>query len=245
LLLVRDGRDAQFVAALDKHTGQTLWKTDRPPINVSSPNLKKSFSSPLIVEEAGRTQVIVPGAHWAVAYEPSTGQELWRLRHGDGFSIGTSPVYGQSNVFFGTGCFRPQLWAVRVDGQGDVTTTHATWKTTRQVPVMSSPVLAGEELYWVSDDGMVTCADARNGQVYWQERVGGACLASPVSASGRLYFFRQDATTVVMRAGRRFERLAENPLEGTLIASPALDHRTLYLRTDTHLYALRASPALE
>jgi outer membrane protein assembly factor BamB len=238
LVLVRDGRDAQYVTALDKNTGETLWKTDRPPIVASSGNMKKSFSTPLLIEHDRRMQLIAPGAHWAVSYDPLTGKELWRVRHGNGFSIGTSPVAGHGLVFFGTGCFKAELWAVRMDGARDVTETHFAWKTLRQVPVMSSPVLVGDELYWVSDAGMANCADARTGRIHWQERMGGPCLASPLAAGGRVYFFRQDGTTVVVQAGTQFERIAENPLEGTLIATPAIAGNTLFLRTDTHLYRI-------
>jgi outer membrane protein assembly factor BamB len=242
LILVRDGRDAQFLTALDKRTGKTVWRTDRPSIRTSSPNLKKSFATPLLVTEGAKVQLISPGPHWTVAYEPLSGREIWRVRHGDGFSIGTSPVFGGGMVYFGTGCFKAQLLAVRADGVGDVTGTHVAWKTLRQVPIMSSPVLAGEEIYWVSDDGMATCAEAKSGQVLWQERLGGSCLASPLWAPGRIYFFRQDAKAVVVKAGRQFERLADNALEGTVIATPALDDRALYLRTDTHLYRIREQP---
>jgi outer membrane protein assembly factor BamB len=104
---------------------------------------------------------------------------------------------------------------------------------------MSSPILAGSEIYWVSDDGMATCADAKTGEICWQDRLGGPCLASPIFAHGRLYFFRQDARTIVVKPGRRFERLAENPLQGTLIATPAVSGPALYIRTDTDLYCLR------
>lgn len=239
LILVRDGRDAQYVTALDKHTGKTVWKTERPPINASHPNLKKSFSTPLLIAPGDASQVVAPGAHWTVAYDPRTGAELWRVRHGDGFSIGTSPVFGHGLVFFGTGCHKAQLWAVRAGGQGDVTTTHFAWRTLRQVPVMSSPICVGDELYWVSDDGMATCVDAKTGDVHWQERLGGACLASPIAVPSRLYFFRQDGTTAVLKAGRQFERLAENRIEGTVVASPAVSGDALFLRTDTHLYRLQ------
>ena len=242
LFLVRDGRDAQYVGALDKNTGQTLWKTDRPPIAVHSADLKKSFCTPLIVETPSQVQVVAPGAHWAVAYDALNGKEIWRVRHGDGFSIGTSPVSGHGLVYFSTGCFKPEMLAVRTDGHDDVTGTHVAWKSLRQVPVMSSPVLAGEQIYWVSDSGMATCADAQTGQACWQERLGGPCLASPLLAQGRIYFFRQDGTTIVLKAGRQFERLAENPLPGTLIATPAVAGRALYLRTDTHLFCIQAHP---
>lgn len=199
LVLVRDGRDAQYVAALDKHTGRQLWRTERPPIQAASGNLKKSFSTPLVVEAAGQAQVVAPGAHWAVAYSPSSGQELWRVRHGEGFSIGTSPVSGQGLVYFGTGCSKAQLWAVRPEGRGDVTETHLAWRSLREVPVMSSPILVGSELYWVSDNGLVSCADARTGKIQWQERLGGPGLASPISARGRALFLRTDTHLYCLR----------------------------------------------
>lgn len=239
LILVRDGRDAQFVLALDKQTGQTLWSTNRPPLETSSPNLKKSFSTPLSIELNHRTQIVAPGAHWTVAYDPAKGSEVWRVRHGDGFSIGTSPVFGGGIVYFGTGCFKAQLCAVRVDGAGDVTATHVAWKSLRQVPVMSSPILVGKEIYWVSDEGMVTCADASTGEVHWQERLDGSCLASPLCARNRLYFFRHDAKAVVFKTGTKPERLADNILEGTLVATPAVGDDALYVRTDRHLYCVR------
>lgn len=238
LLLVRDGRDAQYVAALSKETGKTAWKTERPPIQTSSGNLKKSFCSPLVFDAAGKTQMVVPGAHWVVSYDPLSGKEHWRVRHGDGFSIGSSPVFGHGMVYFSTGCMKAQLLAVRTDGQDDVTATHIAWKSLRQIPVMSSPVLVGEELYWVSDDGMASCAEARTGQIHWQERLGGTHLATPIYAQGRLYFWGQDGKTTVVKAGTQFERLAENSLEGPLIATPAIVDGSVFLRTDTHLYRI-------
>ena len=238
LVLVRDGRDAQYVTALDTKTGKEVWKTDRPPINVSSPNLKKSFVTPLLVSTGGRSQLLSPAAHWVVSYEPATGKEIWRARHGEGFSIGSCPVFGNGMVYFSTGCMKPQLWAVRVDGVGDVSTTHAAWKTLRQVPVMSSPLLHGDELFWISDDGMATCGDARSGEVYWQERMDQQHLASPLLAEGRVYFFGKDGKTTVVNAGKPFEKLAENLLEGTVVATPAILDRTIFLRTDTHLYRI-------
>lgn len=236
LILVRDGREAQFVTALDKTTGKTIWKTDRPLIEAPNPNLKKSFSTPLLAEHDGKTEIIAPGPHWTAAYDPASGKELWRLRHGKGFSIGTSPVVGNGLAFFGTGCFKAELWAVRLGGQSDVTQSHFAWKTLKQVPVMSSPLLLGDELYWVSDDGMVTCADAKTGNVHWQDRLGGPCLASPIAARGRVYFFRQDGKSVVFKSGTQMERLAENVLSGTVIASPSVAGDSLIVRTDTHLY---------
>ena len=238
LVMVRDGRDAQYVVALDAKTGNEVWKTDRPPINTSSPNTRKSFVTPLLVRAGGKSQLLSPTAHWVVSYDPATGRELWRARHGEGFSIGSCPVFGHGMVYFSTGCMKPQLWAVRVDGAGDVTATHAAWKTTRQVPIMSSPLLLGDELYWTSDDGIANCADAGGGEVYWQERMNQQHLASPLLAGGRVYFFGKDGKTTVVHAGKSFEKLAENLLEGVVVATPAMVDGSIFLRTDTHLYRI-------
>ncbi len=238
LLLARDGRDQQYLIALNKDTGETVWRTNRPPIQTPRGDLRKSFSTPLLVQAGDRVQLISSCAHWIISYDPASGAEFWRLRHGEGFSIGSCPVFGQGTVFFSSGCFRPQMFAVRADGQGDVTATHVAWKSTRQIPVMSSPLLVGEELYWVSDDGMACCAEARTGQVHWQERLGGTYLASPLHAQGRIHFWGMDGKTVVVKAGPQFERLAENKLEGPLVATPALVAKAIYLRTDSHLYRI-------
>ena len=238
LLLVRDGNDAQYVAALDKQTGNTVWKTRRPPINSDSPIVRKSFITPLVVTNYGRVQLVCPAAHWVVSYDPTTGKELWRARHGEGFSSGSSPVFGDGLAIFSTGHMKAQLVAVRVDGQGDVTATHFAWKNPRQVPVMSSPVLAGGEIYWVSDEGMASCGDARTGKICWQERLGGLHFASPLYAVGRVYFFAQDGKTVVVKAGKQFQKLAENRIEGPLVATPAILDGTIFVRTDSNLYRI-------
>jgi outer membrane protein assembly factor BamB len=239
LILVRDGRDAQYVTALDTSTGQTVWRTSRPPLKSSSNNLKKSFCSPLIFQSGSRLQMVVPGPQWVVSYDPLTGQEIWRARHGEGFSIGASAVFGHGLVFFSTGCFKAELCAIRADGEGDVTATHFAWRSLRQIPVMPSPVLVGNEIYWVSDDGMACCADARTGTLHWQERIGGAHLASPLAAAGRLYCVSQSGKTTVLKAAKEFDRLAENTIEGTVVATPAIVGPTLFLRTDTYLYCIQ------
>lgn len=238
LLLVRDGRDAQYVTALDKKTGSQVWRTERPPIEASSGNLKKSFVTPLLVNAAGHTQLISPGAHWVVSYDPATGKEFWRAKHGVGFSIGSCPVFGAGVAYFSTGCMKPALCAYRADGAGDVTTTHAVWKTLRQVPVMSSPLLQGDTLYWTSDDGMANCANTKDGEAYWQERLNQQQLASPLLADGRVYFFGKEGKTTVVKAGKEFAKLAENQLDGTVIATPAIVDGAIFLRTDTHLYRI-------
>jgi outer membrane protein assembly factor BamB len=237
LIVVRDGCDAQYVAALDKKTGQTAWKTPRPPIEARA-DMKKAFSTPLVVEAGGKTQMIAVGAHWAVGYDPATGKEIWRVRHGNGFSLAPRPVYGNGLTYICTGCLVAQLWAIRVDGQADVTGTHVAWKATEQIPILSSPILVGNEVYTISDQGRIQCFDAATGEGLWKHMAAGQYLASPASAEGRLYFFARDGKTTVLRAGRQLEKLAENKLDGPVSATPAFVGGTILVRTEGRLYCL-------
>lgn len=241
LVLVRDGRDAQYVAALDKQTGQIAWRVDRPPINAEGGYLKKSFITPLLITSAGQTQLVAPGSHWVVSYDPISGKELWRARHGEGYSVGASAVFGDGLAIFSTGFDKPQLVAVRVDGHGDVTKTHFAWKTLKQAPTMSSPVLTGDEIYWVSDAGMASCGDVRTGAIHWQERLGGLHLTSLLCAESRVYYFAQDGRTTVVKADKQFEKLAENRIKGPLVATPAVMDGTMFLRTEAGLYRVGSS----
>ncbi len=240
LILVRDGGDQQYVTALDKETGKTVWKSDRPPLSTPVRMFRKSFSTPLVFAAGGQEQMVVPGAQWFVSYEPETGKEIWRVDNGKGETVAPRPVYGGGLVYVSTGVLsgKPQLWAVRVDGQGDVTQTHVAWKLPSSIGFMPSPLLVGRELYLLSDDGFVTCIDALSGEILGKARAGGNYSASPVYAEGRIYCFGREGRTVVLRADRELAVLAENQLDGPVIGSPAFTHSAIYLRTDSHLYCL-------
>ena len=239
LILVRDGCDVQYIAALDKNTGETIWKTDRPPIDTEFPYYKKAFSTPLVVEAAGRKQMIVPGARWLVSYDPDSGRSIWQAYTGKGFSNASCPVFGHGMVYVCTGFGESLLQAVLVDGQGDVSDTHIAWTGKKQVPKKSSPVLVGDELYTVSDNGITTCYDARMGAIHWSKRVLGNCSASPLFADGRVYFFDEDGKTTAIQPGKELKILAENQVDGCIMASPAIADRALFLRTDSHLYRIQ------
>ncbi len=238
LVLVRDGCDKQYITALDKKTGKTVWKTDRPPMATPIDHFRKAYSTPLVIKSGGRDQMIVPGAQWVVAYEPASGKEIWRVDYGRQFSTTSRPVFGHGMAYIGTGFIKAELWAIRPDGQGDVTKTHVAWKATRQIPKRSSPVLAGKEIYVVSDNGVATCFDAETGETRWTERMAGDYSVSPVYAGGRIYFFSQDARTTVLKPGKEYTKLAENQLEGRMLASPAFVDNAIFLRTNSHLYRI-------
>jgi outer membrane protein assembly factor BamB len=243
LILVRDGGDQQYITALDTRTGQTVWKTDRPPLSTRVRMFKKSYSTPLVFEAAGKVQMVVPGAQWFVSYDPDTGQEIWRVDNGKGETVAPRPVYGDGLVYLSTGVYRPkpQLWAVRVDGQGDVTATNVAWKLPSSIGFMASPLLLGHELYLLSDDGFVTCVDASSGAILNKVRLGGNYAASPTYAEGRIYCFSREGKTLVLKANKELIVLAENQLDGPVFASPAIVNSAIYLRTDSDLYCL--SPA--
>lgn len=238
LIIPCDGTEAQYVTALDVNTGKPVWKTPRPPMTGDKGDLHKAFSTPLVIRHAGRVQVVIMGAQWVVAYEPRSGQELWRVRHGEGFSNVARPVFAHGLVYVCTGYMQHQLWAIRVDGQGDVTDTHVVWRVKRQVPAMPSPIVIDNEVYMVSDQGVATCLDALTGEQIWQQRVEGNYSASPLFADGKLFFCNREGRTTVVLPGREYREIAVNLLDGQLMASPVAVDGALLLRSQSHLYRL-------
>jgi outer membrane protein assembly factor BamB len=244
LILVRDGCDRQYVAALEKATGKPVWKTPRPPLDTTTLVFRKAFSTPLVVEDDdGTEQMIVLGAQWLVSYDPSTGVERWRVDTGSTYSNASRPVYGHGMVYACTAFGGTRMLAIRTDGHGNVSDTHVVWKLGRSTPRRSSPLLVGDRLYFVSDRGVASCADARTGEVIWSERLAGAHSTSPVFADGRIYFFGESGSVTVLRPGDTFRLLAENQLDGRIMASPAFVDRSIFLRTDTHLYRIERQAA--
>jgi hypothetical protein len=235
LVLVCDGGDQQFIVALNQASGEVVWKTPRPPIRAESSERRKSFSTPLVIEVAGAQQIVVPGAQWIAGYDPTDGREIWRVDHGSGFSLSARPVFSQGLVIFSTGYMKPELVAVRPDGQGDVSESHIAWRATRGAPNKPSPIVVGDRLYSIADNGVLTQFRVADGTEVWRERLGSEYSASPVAAGDRIYFSAHDGSITVIGAGDRFERLAENQLEGRLMASPAVVGRDLIIRSEQAL----------
>lgn len=231
LIVSCDGQDVQFVAGLDKLTGKVRWRRDRG-------DGFQSYTTPLVVRLEGGDQLISPGAHRAVSYDPLTGKELWRVTYGDGFSNVPRPVYGHGLVFICTGFNQPSLLAVRPDGRADVTKTHIAWTVNRGVPLTPSPLLVGDELYLITDNGIATCLDAKTGKELWKARMGGNHSASPIYADGRIYFLSEEGESVVIAPGKQLRALARNQLDGQTLASMAVSRGSIFVRSRTHLYRL-------
>jgi outer membrane protein assembly factor BamB len=230
LIVSCDGMSIQYVVALDKLTGKVRWKKLREG--------NQAYTTPLVVRLPAGDQVISPGAFRAIAYEPRTGKELWQVGYGDGFSNVPRPVYGNGLVYICTGFMQPALLAVRLDGRGDVTKSHVAWTLKRGVSLTPSPLMVGDELYMVSDNGVASCVDAQTGNVHWQTRLGGNHSASPLYADGRIYFLSEEGESVVIAPGKQFKTLATNQLDGPTLASMAVANSSIFVRSQTHLYRL-------
>ena len=240
VILTCDGADKQFIAALDVKTGKPRWQVDRPPIREQNPDMRKSFCTPLVFEQHGRRQAVIPGAQWFISYDPATGSEHWRVDHGSGFSNVPRPVFDGERVYLCTGFGKPQLWAVRADGTGDVTDTHVVWRQKQQIPAMSSPLVSDGRIYVISDGGVASCFNTAEGKLLWRERIPGKYSASPLLADGKIYFCSQEGVTTVVADAPEFKELASNQLDGMHMASPAVAGDDLILRTDSHLYRISA-----
>jgi outer membrane protein assembly factor BamB len=250
LILTFDGVDVQYVAALDKNSGKTVWKTDRTTVwqdldenglPKREGDFRKSFSTPLAIDAPSGKQLISLGSSAAFAYDPRTGIEIWKT-HNTAYTPAARPVYGNGLAYITTGRGEPELWAVKVDGEGDVTDTHVAWKVKgAMVPEEPSPILVGDLLYMVSAHGAATCMEAATGSILWTEQIGGNYDASPISAEGRIYFFSAQGKTTVLKAGRTYEVLATSRLDEGFMASPAVSGNSLFLRTKTHLYRIQAA----
>ena len=247
VILTMDGVDVQYLIALDKATGKTVWKTDRttkwndensPSKFAKDGDLRKGHSTPYFADVNGSLQMVSTGAKASYAYEPRTGKELWHICFNDSWSSAPMPVYAKGLMLVVTGLGKTELYAVRPDGHGDVTDTHVAWKLDKDVCKTASPLAVDDLLYMVNDNGTALCLDIATGAVVWREHLPGNYAASPIFADEHLYYFNQQGKGTVVKPGRALEVLATNELENGMMASPAVSGRALFLRTKTHMYRI-------
>jgi outer membrane protein assembly factor BamB len=240
LILTFDGVDQQYMTALNKKTGETVWRTDRTTEwNDLDENgkpkregdFRKAFSTPIVATIAGKDQLICPASYNVFAYDPQTGKELWKVPHGS-FTSQVSPVFANGLLIAATGAGKAEVLGIRPGGE-------VAWRFGgKDVPSTPSPVATDELVFVVSNGGTINCLDATTGKSLWRERAGGNHIASPILVGDRVYVCSTTGKTKVIRAGRTFELLAENVLDEGLMASPAIMGNALYLRTKTHLYRI-------
>ena len=247
LIMNFDGSDFQFVIALDKTTGKTVWKTNRSldfkdltPEGkpAADGDWRKAFSTPLVHNFGEGDLLISHGSKALYGYEPATGKELWFVEEQKTHSGSGRPIVGHGMIFVSMGHSKSELWAVKPGGHQNVTESHVAWKVKRNVPTRSSAVLGGDYIYMMDDGGIATCLKAKSGEQVWNERVGGNYSAAPLIAGDRVYFFSEDGRAFVLQAGPAFKVLATNTLGDGFMATPAVIGNSLILRSRTQLYRI-------
>ncbi|MFO0976169.1 MAG: PQQ-binding-like beta-propeller repeat protein [Planctomycetaceae bacterium] len=231
LLIACDGTQQPFVAAIDAATGKLAWKTLR---SVEA-RLSHSFVTSTVAEVNGQALMISPGPEHMAMYDVETGREVCRVR-APGWSVVPQPAVGHGMVFYNHDYDNPELMAVKLGGSGDVTDTHVVWRIQRGAPSTPSPLLIGDELYFVADNGIASCVDAKTGERHWMERLGGNFSASPVFVNGRILFLNEEGLATWVAPEKQFKELGKNQLPGRTFATPAFADNAMFLRTDEYLY---------
>ena len=198
--------------------------------------LKKAYGTPLVVKMNDKAVVVSPAADWVYGYEPTTGKELWKVPYGElGFSMSVRPVADAERVYLSTSFGKSKVIALKYAG---VTTPEIAWQNNKNAPKMSSPALFNGLLFYVDDGGIVSCVDVKTGEALYRERLGGKFSSSPIVADGKLYFGSREGVVSVVEAGKTFKLLAQNKLDGQIMASPAAFDGTIFIRTDKALYRI-------
>lgn len=235
LIINWDHEGRSFIAALDKRTGDVRWKVERDEVT--------SWATPLVVEHAGRPQVVVSGTNRVRGYDLADGEILWECG-GLSANIVASPVASDGVVYVGSSYDKRALLAIRLDGaKGDITgSDHVLWSRSRGTPYVPSPLLYGDTLYFLTHyQGILNRVDAASGQDRpGPLRLGGVTevYASPVAAADRVYVTDRSGLTLVISHSDKPRLLAKNQLDDIFSASAAIAGRELFLRGEKNLYCL-------
>jgi len=246
LILHYEGTDQQFIVALNKKTGATIWRADRPKecYEALAPIGKKAYITPIIINVGGKDLLISNGAAVCIAYDVQTGTEVWRVVQGEDSTI-AMPVYEDGVVFFYTSFVTPaegekycELLAVDPKGSGDVTKTNVIWRVKSPMLQLLTPLIHDGIIYTVDSRNNLIAIDAKTGDTIYTKRLKNKYHASPVYAGGLVYFASVKGETLVLKAGRTPEIMAENQLPGEIYATPAIVQNSLIIRTESTLYRI-------
>lgn len=237
LIFSADAETEPQVIALDKATGKLRWTFARQ----SEAKKKFSFCTPLIIEVDGQQQIITPGSGVVNALNPRDGSEIWRFTYGDGYSVVPRPLFAHGHIYLSTGYDKPAVLAIKADAsnKGDVTNSHLAWRIDKAAPHNPSMTVVGDEIYFVADNGILTCADARTGQIHYSERCTGPISASLLAADGKIYLQDEKGLGVVIKPGKTYQVLAQNDLKERALASYAIIGSDLLIRTEGNLYRVK------
>jgi outer membrane protein assembly factor BamB len=224
---------SSFIVALDKKTGKEVWKTPR--------KVQVSWSTPILVRTATRTELITSGTEFVISYDPTTGKELWRHKGVESNAI-PSPVANSEMVFLVAGFPAKIALAIRLGGSGDLTgTPNVPWQYAKGTAYVPSPILYGDYLYLMSDRGVLTCIDAKTGEVKYEGGripIPATFTASPVAFDGKILMTSEDGDTFIVKSGPRHEILGTNSVGEPVYASPAIANGRIFIRGEKNLYCI-------
>jgi hypothetical protein len=230
-LIVNGDHDGpSYIVALNRATGQTIWKTPRP-------NKTRSYCAPIIRRIDGRNQMILSGTMCVASYDPDTGRQHWTI-DGPTEQFVASLVYNGELLFMTCGYPEHYIQAIRPDGHGNVTDTHVLWQKDRDCSYVPSPIVFGPYFLIVSDPGIATCFEAKTGKSLWRKKLGRHYSASLVSADGLVYFLSDKGIMTVVRPGPELDIVARNELGENTYASPAISNGQIFIRAEKHLYCI-------
>lgn len=243
LILHYEGTDVRFITALDKATGKTVWKTDRPeePYRPLSEIGKKSYVTPVIINVKGRDLLISNGSAVCNAYDPSTGQEIWNVIRGAESTV-SMPFTEKGIVYFYTGYMVDtdksqfsEILAVNPDGKGDITASNVLWKKRVEPMQLLTPVIKDGLIYTVDTKNNLLCIDASSGSDVWSTHLQANFNSSPVYAAGNIYFFSVKGEGLIIKPGREMVIVERNQLGDQIFATPAILRNSIILRTEKYL----------
>jgi outer membrane protein assembly factor BamB len=230
----------QVLRAVHKDTGKTSWEHEEPGGNRGddASHWRGSWSTPLVIRVADHDELVLGVPDKVKGFDPKTGKELWSCA-GLGPLVYTSPVSADGIVVAMSGYHGPAL-AVRAGGRGDVTATHRLWRHAEGIPQrIGSPVIVGEHVYIVNENGTAQCFEIKTGKELWgKERVGEKFWGSLVAADGKLYVTDNGGTTIVLAADPHFKLIGKNPLNEQVRATLAVSNGEFFLRTYKHLWCI-------
>jgi outer membrane protein assembly factor BamB len=213
--------------ALDAATGKKAWNITRP--------VADSWPSPIVVQTAKGVQLVSSANEWIIAYDPVAGKELWKVKCA-GSEVVPSPIYAGGFVLASIAA--EQIYAIRPDGQGDVTKSHVAWRSEDGVADVSSPVSNGELAFFAHSGGTVTCIDIASGKIVWDKSLDGEFYASPGLVGDRLYLTTRSGEVFIIRAGRKFEEIGKTSLGEPSDCCPAFVDGRIIMRGATNLFCI-------
>ncbi len=228
-----DSRGVGFLAALDRATGEIVWRVNREPSRSHG-----NYASPVVATLAGKPQLILSGYNKTISYDPRTGEEIWRV-DGPSTVMANTVAFSDPYVVVTGGYPEKSTMCIKADGTGDVSNSHIVWSTSRNSAYVPSPIIDGENVLVLTGDGILVSYELKSGKRNWQERIGGNFSASPIKVGEYFFVPNENGEMVTFKAGSEFQSIGRNQLSSPGgMASPAASGNHLFIRTDGHLYCI-------